>query len=914
LKICFFLFLLSLLISPSHAQGPGSEVIDSLKLTLLNATEDTNKVRLLGKLSFEYYQFDTDSGIYYAEKAIALSKKIKWELGVAFSYNYLGTNYAVKGNYPKALEYFNKSLSKYAEIGDKQGVAFLSNNLGNFYRLLKNYPKAIELTNKALALNKELGNKMELVKNFNNLGCAYSDLADFSKSNDTYELGLKIAEEINNKGLIARILINIAENKMKMRDYCKALELSIKALKISAALKITYDLAAYNSYVGEIYLKIFNEGGNSLKDCPYYSNDKQKNLIYAKEYLLSSINLLNRINDLAMISSNSKLLSEVYEKLGDSKNALHYFKKYSSAKDSVFSKDNSLKIAQLEKTREIELRDKQIEIQTLEIGKKKAQNVFQIVLFILILILISLVFYFYYKHKANKALRESEEKFRLIAENTSDGIAIFSAEKQLIYVSPAYVKQLGYDETYEFNRTSEFPYSNIHPDDRDDLYARLLNAISLKESGLIYSYRVRHKDGHYIWREDNAKFKYDDSGDYHGSYVVCRDISDRKKAEQELITAKNRAEESDRLKSAFLANMSHEIRTPMNGILGFAELLKEPNLTGEDQQKYIGIIEKSGDRMLNIISDIVSISKIESGQMEVSISETNVREKLETLYNLNKPEVDKKGLNLLVRFDLPLKESIVKTDGEKLDAILTNMIKNAIKYTKKGSIEFGCEKKDHYLEFFVKDTGDGINQQQKEIIFERFRQGSDLINKYNEGTGLGLSISKAYVEMLGGKIWVKSEEGSGSVFYFTIPFNPVLAEEIVPENISYGLAEEKQSKKLNILVAEDDETSEMFISIAVKTYGNEFFKAKTGAEAVALCRKNNAINLVLMDIRMPGMDGYEATRQIRQFNKEVVIIAQTAYGLTGDREKAIEAGCNDYISKPISVTSLRELIHKHFNQ
>jgi signal transduction histidine kinase len=259
----------------------------------------------------------------------------------------------------------------------------------------------------------------------------------------------------------------------------------------------------------------------------------------------------------------------------------------------------------------------------------------------------------------------------------------------------------------------------------------------------------------------------------------------RRQAEIALTKAKEKAEESDRLKSAFLTNMSHEIRTPMNGIIGFTELLKEPLLTVEEKNDFIQTIQISGARMLNTINSIVDISKIESGLISVDIKETNLNEKMEFTYKFFKPEVESKGLQFLFKTSLPTNEAIINTDNEKVYGILTNLVRNAIKFTFEGSIEFGYEKKDEYLEFFVKDTGVGIPENQKELIFERFRQGSESHNRGYEGSGLGLSISKSYVEMLGGKIWVESEEEKGSIFYFTIPYNPASVEIHTIENIVF---------------------------------------------------------------------------------------------------------------------------------
>ncbi len=392
------------------------------------------------------------------------------------------------------------------------------------------------------------------------------------------------------------------------------------------------------------------------------------------------------------------------------------------------------------------------------------------------------------------------------------------------------------------------------------------------------------------------------------------DITKIRLAEIELNNAKQHAEESDHLKSAFLANMSHEIRTPMNGILGFSELLKDPKLEGEKQQKYIRIIEKSGKRMLNIINDIIDISKIEAGQMKVKIGESNINKQIEFIYTFFKPEVEAKGIKFSCINNLPPKEVKIITDSEKVYAILTNLLKNAIKFTSEGSIEFACNKKGEYLEFYVKDTGEGIPADKQKCIFERFIQ-ADIDDKMAlQGAGLGLAISKSYVEMLGGKIWVESEKGKGSIFYFTLPFireiNKVVGADyaITVEN------KENLKENLTVLIVEDDETSGLLISIMLEKINCTTSYARNGVEAIEKCKENPDFDLILMDIKMPEMDGYEATRQIRQFNNKVIIIAQTAHALAGDVEKAIKTGCNAHLSKPIEKKKLMSLIQQYFIQ
>jgi len=397
---------------------------------------------------------------------------------------------------------------------------------------------------------------------------------------------------------------------------------------------------------------------------------------------------------------------------------------------------------------------------------------------------------------------------------------------------------------------------------------------------------------------------------------LSKNLEELKTFKNELMLAKERAEESDRLKSAFLANMSHEIRTPMNGILGFADLLKERNLSGEVLNNYISIIEKSGKRMLNIINDIVDISKIEAGLMKLDIKESNINEQIEYLYTFFKPEAASRGLELYFQNSLPSKEAIFQTDREKVYAILTNLVKNAIKYTEKGKIEFGYIRKGKNLVFHVKDTGIGIPEDRQEAIFDRFVQADISDKMARQGAGLGLSISKAFVEMLGGTMWVESQEGIGSCFYFTLPFDVEATETFADaSNLRDENAmnhENPQIKGLKILIVEDDEISGMLLDLGLKQFCKEILRVSKGDEAVELCRNNSGIDLVLMDIQLPNLNGYEATRQIRQFNKDIVIIAQTAFGLAGDKAKAIEAGCNDYLSKPINRDELLGLIKKYF--
>jgi len=511
----------------------------------------------------------------------------------------------------------------------------------------------------------------------------------------------------------------------------------------------------------------------------------------------------------------------------------------------------------------------------------------------------------------------------------TSGKAIFITDQNGIfkYVNPAFNDLYGYTLDEIIGRlTPQAIESELLGSHNSEMLGKILMN-GQEEKGEFINKR---KDGTIIDIESSVSPILDEMNSIIGFLGIHCDITKRKLAERELIKAKEHARESDRLKSAFLANLSHEIRTPMNGIMGFAEILKEPDVTGEEQNEYLSIIEQSGERMLNTLNDIIDLSKIESGQIRFSISETNVNQKMMDIYTSLRPEAEKKGLQISYRKNLSTNEAIINTDKEKLKAILSNLIKNAIKFTKTGFIEFGygsissptsstdssdsptnSESEPAELEFFVKDSGIGISNEQKEFIFERFRQGNESLHKKYEGAGLGLSISKAYVEMLGGKIRVESELGKGSVFYFTLPLNIIPGEKKFTQKVGLFNREVNVINNLKILIVEDDEGCSKYLSMAIKKISKEVLKARTGVEAVETCRNNYDIDLVLMDIQMPEMDGYEATRQIRQFNNEVVIIAESSFDFSGDVDKVMEAGCTDYISKPYSRKILLDKIKRY---
>jgi len=392
--------------------------------------------------------------------------------------------------------------------------------------------------------------------------------------------------------------------------------------------------------------------------------------------------------------------------------------------------------------------------------------------------------------------------------------------------------------------------------------------------------------------------------------VILTDITEQKKMLAELIAAKEHAEESDRLKSAFLANISHEIRTPMNGIIGFSELLKEPHLTGEEQAEYVDLIQQSGRRMLNLINDLIDISRIEAGETKLQITPTPVNKVLRDLHAFFMPAISQKKLQLRSTPGLPDAESIIETDNGKLAQILTNLLQNALKFTVTGSIDFGYTRQGTTLEFYVIDTGIGIPDKMQEKIFDRFRQVDNTLTRNHEGSGLGLSITKAYVEMLGGKLSVRSAEGAGSIFTFTLPYNPVKTSDL-SSPVQPSLLNPKLSglgTQPCILIVDDDAVSRVLLVKTLQRENMTVLTAVNGQEAIDQVRHHPEISLVLLDLQLPLLNGYEAATAIKQHRPELPVIAQSAFTSKEDKQKARQAGCNTYITKPINKTELLNLI------
>ena len=399
------------------------------------------------------------------------------------------------------------------------------------------------------------------------------------------------------------------------------------------------------------------------------------------------------------------------------------------------------------------------------------------------------------------------------------------------------------------------------------------------------------------------------SGSISNYIIIMEDITEKKKMLDDLIITKEKAEESDRLKTAFLHNISHEIRTPMNAIVGFSSFLSEPDLTPEKRKIFTDVIIQSSDQLLSIITEIIEVATIEAGQVKINVGEVNLNTLLKLLYDQFLLKVHKQNVTLSYKTFFSDEEALVLTDYIKLTEILSNLIGNAVKFTNHGYVDFGYSVNEKYLEFYIRDSGIGIPSEMHDEIFKRFRQVDYTSSRQFGGSGLGLSISKSYVELLGGNIWLQSEPNQGSAFYFNIPYR-----RVSPIKTSQLQADDETSlvdvNQKTLLIAEDEDTNYLLLVAFLSGLKINIIRAVNGAEAVSICRSNPNVNLVLMDIKMPEMDGFEATKIIKRFCPNLPILAQTAFISESDKQKAIACGCSDFIGKPIDQKELNQKIGK----
>lgn len=557
------------------------------------------------------------------------------------------------------------------------------------------------------------------------------------------------------------------------------------------------------------------------------------------------------------------------------------------------------------------------------------------------------------KKEAEKAIRNERILLRTLIDNLPDLIYIKDTEGRKIVSNNADFGFLGFSsETEVLGKTDAdlFPERRINQTENDKQI--------ISSGKVIFNLEEQRLDtnGKLHWFLTNKIPLFTDQEKISGLINLSHDITERKLAElalqsreqelekqnleyealnrqylklnqelneslnqikainAELIVAKGKAEESDNLKTAFLENMSHEIRTPLNGILGFAEFLKDPDLDKDQVEKYIGIIDASSKQLLTIINDILDISKIKADQITIKNTDVNITELLEELLEQNKEQAELKRLGLILNPRHLDKNIVTLTDSAKLHQVFSNLINNAIKFTSEGIVEFGLDIQDHTLSFYVKDSGIGIAPEDQDLIFKPFSKVENSAARKYGGNGLGLAISKALVEKLGGTISLSSSINKGSTFTFTIPYKQekLVTPLVTPhQRVKVDSQIVENRLQATVLIAEDEVYNYYYMEELLKPLKIKTLHAWNGVEAVELVKSNKDISLVLMDIKMPEMDGLTATRLIKQLKPQLPVVAQTAYESREDRDKAKASGVDYYMTKPISRVLFMEVMNQY---
>ena len=502
------------------------------------------------------------------------------------------------------------------------------------------------------------------------------------------------------------------------------------------------------------------------------------------------------------------------------------------------------------------------------------------------------------KETISREYSYSEMFYRMLVQSADDGISFYDRDWNLKYANGAFYSMIGLTrEQYNALNAREI----VHP---DDVVYENSRTEALQKNGFFETeLRLKHKDGHYVNLSTRSVTVKNENADIIGALTISRDITSLKKVHEELVKANVDAEASNRLKSSFLANISHEIRTPLNSVVGFANLLLANDLTNDVKEEYIEHINHNSEKLLQIIGDIIDLSRLESSQIEITYEEASVNSIVNEIVEDARKIIKRNEKSIIINVMNMLEENgdLIFTDRIWLKRVLNHLMDNAVKFTLEGSVRLSYAKENENLVFRIKDTGIGINKENLDHIFEEFRQEIDGHHRPFEGLGVGLTLAKEVIERMGGKIFVQSEKGVGSEFSFSIPYRPAGGSTRLRSKIATN---EPQNFQLNwsnktCLLVDDNKDVLLYLNRTLADTGINTLSARSGIEAIEIVKSMPGIDVVLLDMQMPEMNGIEATKEIRKIRKDIPIIAQTAFIFEDDKDIILEAGCDACLIKPI---------------
>ena len=863
-SIVFFLFLTTCVISYAQEESSYLQKVNILTQKITDSEAIETEVELYKELINLSLENDFENVLKFSNELITIADANNNSGALAYANMYKGNYYLQKNDYKECEGYFKIALAEFETLGNKLEIGAVNHSLGLTYQYLNQYDNSLLYYQKAIEIFESLGNKERSAVSYQDIGTLYNDIEKYSLALFYYEKAIVIYKESNNQEKIAGIYQNIGVLHFNWGNLEKSIVFYKKSLDIYTKLKNKHNIAISLSNIGLVYES--NERYSEARD--YY----EKSLLMFEE--------IQNEQALVYIFYN---LGSIYRNLKNYKKSIEYFntglvlsqklkmKDYTSynyqALSGVFELMGKNKEA-LEYYQDYTIVKDSIfdedhfnQIAKYEAKFQNAQNQKKIEFL-----------------KLNESIRDSELKKK----EAQNMILVFSSF--LIFVIAVIL--------FIFTRSQR----------------RLTNKLSIE----INERKKSEAELKILTTNLEIRVKERTVDIEQANNRLIAEIEQHKQTTKDLEIAKSKAEESDKIKSSFLANISHEVRTPLNAILGFSQMFEHENLPVSKRRNYISKIKTGCKSLTNLIDDIIEFASIEAGEAKVENKEFNPHPMLEFLHDHYANEILKLNKDsLILRFDNENsdRELLINTDPIRLKQIISILLDNAVKFTNSGSIDFGfVHSNNNEIDFYVKDTGIGIDQENSEVVFERFTQVEEYSTRNYGGTGIGLSVAKRLVQMLDGKIWFESTLNVGTTFYVKLPCNGKTSDETpIAEPVEY-----KWKDKV-VLIAEDKEINYEIIKETLSITDVNLIWAKNGNEALNIIKSNEKVDLILMDIQMPIMNGYETTKKIKSITTEIPIIAHTAYALQQDNIKCFEAGCDDYIAKPISLSLFMSKLNKYLS-
>ena len=861
----------------------------------------------------------------------------------------IGDVFYVLNKNDTARVYYNSSNKLYKELHNDNGFALSSLKIGNTYWYTTDYDKALQYFQTALYTFEFTGNKKGIARVYNNIGALYSVMGDNFRALSYLKKSLTYFSSINDPEILSDLYFRLGEVYRLLKKNTDAIYYLDSAKVLFDSLHVIRKSAYVELIKGEIYHntgnlnKAINLADKALTTFEHYNytwgvveccNDLGKYEIerqdYSKSYsyLQRSVKLSKEIKSWILLKDSYLNLSELYSQENDYKTALNYYRLFQTVNDSVLNKEKNSRIAELQAKYESNKNKQELKEITellnknIELVKRQKFNIYLFAIGIVLILVMAIGLFRQNKLIENKRkniakvneeldLRVKERTAELhltqfSIEQAADPIFWIDSQGSFVYVNLSACNTLGFSKNELLSRKIIDIIPKFSITDWKDFWD-----IAKQDLSLSLETRFRKKDESEFPVDLILNYIFHENKEY--AFAFVRDISDRILREENLRKAKEKAEEADKLKSAFLANMSHEIRTPMNAIIGFSDMLLHEEFNMEEKQEFANIIKGSGDTLLKLIDDIIDISIIEAGQLNIHPAVHNLNALLEEIhryYQEEKIRIKKSQININLKLPENSSKATIFCDKIRFRQVLTNLIGNALKFTENGFIEIGYDiLTENILSVYVRDSGIGIPADKIDKVFERFHKHQDDKKLYG-GTGLGLTISKKLVEQMGGQINVESEIGSGSKFSFTLPFE--FSNVKTDKNVQ-GNKKSKGSynwSNKNLLIVEDVESNFHYLEVLLKKTKIKIHWAKDGVEAINSCRKYSP-DIILMDIQLPNKSGYEVTHEIHEINPLIPIVAQTAYAFSDEKEKILEAGCVEYLTKPLNAGLLLNTIEKY---